>query len=123
MFQDIKSIHLSSTGQLLSISSAATVNNMTSSGPSQEDISCSHSFSVDTRAHFEDEKMAALEAFTKMINLLSESPSEENAGHLKKLSSKMSKIVTAGQAVNAVVGMTSVVAKRMRSGGILYSLL
>ena len=64
-----------------------------------------------------EERSKAIAAFTRMTELLAIQPSESHARHLVKLSDKLSKIRTTGQAMEALIGMTSSASRTSRCGG------
>lgn len=64
-----------------------------------------------------EERYKAIAAFTRMADMLVNDASESHARHLEKLAEKLSKIQTTGQAMDALIGMTSSASRALRCGG------
>jgi hypothetical protein len=62
-------------------------------------------------------KIMADAAFARFTEMLVHNPSEAHAKHLLRFTEKMERISTAGQAMEALLGATAGVSRRLRCGG------
>lgn len=91
--------------------------------PSREASPATISSGRSVEARCREERNKAIASFTRMADILVNEPSESHARHLEKLAEKLSKIQTTGQAMDALIGITSSASRTLRCGGTFFLLV
>ena len=105
--------------EVVEVSEAVEAQALTSTEASTTEMNSDGPIKVRCR----EERSKAIAAFTRMAEMLANEPSESQARYLGKLSDKLSKIQTTGQAMEALIGMTSSASRTLRCGGTVVMIL